>query len=103
MRVLIAPNGDFVARTGDGEGDLLAEGSLRSDSAKADLDRLRQALIELTAPEKWREPDGSSMVAVVVESPKSTKWREVQHIMQVFAHPDLRIYKMQFQFRDPGP
>lgn len=43
------------------------------------------------------------MVAIVVEAARSTKWREVQHIMQVFAHPDLKIYKMQFQLRDPKP
>ncbi len=47
------------------------------------------------------EPDGSSKVPVMIHADWGAKWKYVQWIMQACAHPDIKIYKLQFAVKRP--
>jgi biopolymer transport protein ExbD len=65
------------------------------------LDLLKGALRELTKDPKLREPDGSSMVEILIRGDRTAKWKYVQWVMQVCADPQIKIYKMQFAVEGP--
>lgn len=48
-----------------------------------------------------REPDGASKVPVMIHADWGTKWKYVQWVMQACAHPDIKIYKLQFAVKKP--
>ncbi len=50
-----------------------------------------------------REPDGASKVPVMIHADWGTKWKYVQWVMQACAHPDIKIYKLQFAIKVPKP
>ncbi|MDJ0974756.1 MAG: hypothetical protein QNJ98_09885 [Planctomycetota bacterium] len=102
--IVLSAEGAFVARHGQGEGaPLLAEGDLGAaagaEAQQAVLDGLRNALRDLSSQPGMREADGSSKLKVLVEGDRDAKWQYVQWLMQAMAHPDLKIYKMQFRVR----
>ena len=78
--------------------------SLSADTPQAQeaaIAAMRNELVALTRDPKFREPDSSSMVAVLVHGDREAKWQYVQWIMQVAAHPAIRIYKIQFAVKKP--
>jgi biopolymer transport protein ExbD len=48
-----------------------------------------------------REKDGASKVPVMIHGDWGAKWKYVQWIMQACAHPDIKIYKLQFAVKKP--
>ena len=48
-----------------------------------------------------REPDGASKVPVMIHGDWGAKWKYVQWVMQACAHPDIKIYKLQFAVKKP--
>ena len=80
------------------------EYTLSSDSPQAQesaLAALRRELIALTRDPGYREDDSASMIPVLVHGDRGAKWQYVQWIMQVAAHPSVRIYKLQFAVKKP--
>ena len=78
--------------------------SLSSDSPQAQeaaLAAIRSELVALTRDPRFREPDSASMIPVLIHGDRGAKWQYVQWIMQVAAHPAIRIYKMQFAVKKP--
>ena len=47
------------------------------------------------------EKDGASKVPVMIHADWGTKWKYVQWVMQACAHPDIKIYKLQFAVKKP--
>ena len=78
--------------------------SLSADTPQAQeaaIAAMRSELVALTRDPKFREPDSSSTIAVLVHGDRAAKWQYVQWIMQVAAHPAIRIYKIQFAVKQP--
>lgn len=48
-----------------------------------------------------REKDGASKIPVMIHADWGAKWQYVQWIMQACAHPDIKIYKLQFAVKKP--
>ena len=65
------------------------------------LRRMREELVALTRDPKYREDDGASMIPVMIHGDRMAKWKYVQWIMQVCAHPSIKIYRLQFAVRKP--
>lgn len=78
--------------------------SLSSDDRMAQelaLRSLRSQLIDITRDPKFKEDDDSSMIPVMIHGDRAAKWQYVQWIMQVCAHPSIKIYKLQFAVKKP--
>jgi biopolymer transport protein ExbD len=64
-----------------------------------DLDSLKNHLWKIAETKRNPEdPSGAnpSEVYVLVRCDRDIAWKEVQWVMQACAHPDVRIYKLQF-------
>ena len=83
------------------EFDLASEDpGLQDDAIQALQDALRQVHNE-GGGAVLREPDGASKVPVLIHADWGAKWKYVQWIMQACAHPDIKIYKLQFAVKRP--
>jgi biopolymer transport protein ExbD len=61
------------------------------------IQALQDALREVHGKDATlREKDGASRVPVMIHGDHAAKWKYVQWIMQACAHPDIKIYKLQF-------
>lgn len=62
-----------------------------------DLEGLRQLLFKYAETKRDMSHEMQpSEVYVLIRCDKDIRWREVQWVMQQAAHPDVRIYKIQF-------
>lgn len=62
-----------------------------------DLEALRQMLFRIAETKRdLKHENQPSEVFVLIRCDKDIRWREVQWVMQQAAHPDVRIYKIQF-------
>ena len=90
------------------DGTVVFKGNSYSLSSDSPMDQelalraMRDELTRLTRDPKFREPDTASMIPVLIHGDRAAKWQYVQWIMQVAAHPNIRIYKMQFAVRQPA-
>ena len=50
-----------------------------------------------------REPDGpkASELYVLIRADKSSRWQDVQWVIQACCDPGIRVYKLQFATEDP--
>jgi biopolymer transport protein ExbD len=66
------------------------------------IQALQDALREVHGKDpSLREKDGASKVPVMIHGDWAAKWKYVQWIMQACAHPDIKIYKLQFAVKRP--
>ena len=75
------------------------EVQIKIKAVEYDLDALKSHLWKIA--ETKRNPDdpsgaNPSEVFVLVRCDREIPWKEVQWVMQACAHPDVRIYKLQF-------
>jgi len=70
----------------------------QDDAIQALRDALRQTM---GGDASLIEADGASKVPVMIHGDWAAKWKYVQWIMQACAHPDIKIYKMQFAVKKP--
>lgn len=96
VRITLETPGRIAARWSGRNRDLLVQGDLAGDALERDrtLEVLRSALADLS--DDWRDEDGSSRVTVVINGNREAKWNTVQPLMEVMAHPSVRIFKMHF-------
>ncbi len=81
------------------EFDLASEDPGLQDDA---IQALQDALREVHGKDpSLREKDGASKVPVMIHGDWAAKWKYVQWIMQACAHPDIKIYKLQFAVKRP--
>ena len=81
------------------EFDLASEDPGEQDDA---IQALQDALREVHGKDpSLREKDGASKVPVMIHGDWGAKWKYVQWIMQACAHPDIKIYKLQFAVKRP--
>jgi len=81
------------------EFDLASEDPGEQDDA---IQALQDALREVHGKDATlREKDGASKVPVMIHGDHAAKWKYVQWIMQACAHPDIKIYKLQFAVKKP--
>ena len=85
----------------DNEFDLASEDpGIQDDNIVALRTALRQ-IHEAGGGVIMREKDGASKVPVMIHADWGTKWKYVQWVMQACAHPDIKIYKLQFAVKKP--
>jgi biopolymer transport protein ExbD len=66
------------------------------------IQALQDALREIHGTSRLlREDDGASKVPVMIHGDWGAKWKYVQWIMQACAHPEIKIYKLQFAVKRP--
>ncbi len=74
---------------------------LKVRGEEMDLDRFKQYL----APEAdiLREQDSTraSELYVLIRADKKSRWQDVQWVMQAFADPKIKVYKLQFATTNP--
>jgi biopolymer transport protein ExbD len=70
----------------------------QDDAIQALRDALRQTM---GGDASLIEKDGSSKIPVMIHGDWAAKWKYVQWIMQACAHPDIKIYKLQFAVKKP--
>jgi biopolymer transport protein ExbD len=86
----------------EADGTVTFKGNTYTLSSDSPMDQelalraLRTELMRLAQDPNLREPDTASMIPVLIHGDRAAKWQYVQWIMQVAAHPQIRIYKMQF-------
>ncbi|HEU4394389.1 MAG TPA: biopolymer transporter ExbD [Planctomycetota bacterium] len=53
--------------------------------------------------DRHREPDGpkASELYVLIRADKSSRWQDVQWVIQACCDPGIRVYKLQFATEDP--
>ncbi len=73
-----------------------------TDEKQLSLSELSDYLRTRSAPEKFREADGSSQLAVLLDVDHETPWVVVQWLMQICAHPATRLYKIYLAARSTG-
>ena len=82
------------------EFELSHENPVQQDQAIIQL-RTELSKLHQEGGPQLREPDGASKVPVLVHADHRSKWKYVQWIMQACAHPDIKIYKIQFAVKKP--
>jgi biopolymer transport protein ExbD len=66
------------------------------------LDALTQSLLIIANRKRDMDhPMQPSEVFALIRCDQDIRWREVQWVMQACAHPDVRIYKLQFATSKP--
>ncbi len=100
-RFVINLTGDGTVHFKSYEFNLASEDPGEQDDAiQALQDALRQVHSE-RGEILLREKDGASKVPVMIHADWGAKWKYVQWIMQACAHPDIKIYKLQFAVKKP--
>jgi len=67
-----------------------------------DLDTLTKRLLNFANRDRDMDhPMQPSEVFALIRCDQDIRWREVQWVMQACAHPDVRIYKIQFATKKP--
>ncbi len=74
----------------------------RPEAQEAALGALRSQLRSISADPQYREPTGASRIPVLIHGDRAAKWKYAQYVMQVCAHPDIRIYQVQFAVTKPA-
>lgn len=98
-RFIINLAGDGKVYFKSREFNLASENPGEQDDA---IQALQDALREVHGNDpSLREPDGASKVPVMIHGDHAAKWKYVQWIMQACAHPDIKIYKLQFAVKRP--
>jgi biopolymer transport protein ExbD len=75
--------------------------SLKVKGMEMNLDQFQQFL--QPEADRNREPEGprASDLYVLVRADKGSRWQDVQWVMQACAHPNIRVYKLQFATTNP--